>query len=200
MVRFSRIIRHLWLVAGLAACWPALGADQDGRFAIKGAGFASCDDFLAARSQRSERFYQFGGWINGYLTALNELSEATFDLVPWEAPDVLAGFVANYCERFGERRFYLAVRALAEALREDRLERFSPVIAVEVGDQAVGLYETTLRRMQQRLRAEGYYEGAVDGRFGPATREALSAFQRARDLPDDGFPDQRTLHALFQAR
>jgi hypothetical protein len=184
----------------LLAWGHALGADVQGRFAIKGAGFATCQNFIDARSQGSKRYYQFGGWINGYLTALNEKSDATFDLVSWEAPDILSTFVANYCERFPGRRFYLAVRELAEVLERDRLEQFSPVIAVKVGDKGLGLYELTLRRAQGRLRETGHYDGEVDGRFGPATREALRAFQRERGLRADGFPDQRTLHALFRGQ
>lgn len=44
------------------------------------------------------------------------------------------------------------------------------------------------RALQERLRAQGFYKGTVDGRFGRATRVAVHAWQVAADwMPADGF-------------
>ncbi len=57
-----------------------------------------------------------------------------------------------------------------------------------------------VKRVQQRLRDLGYTEvGAPDGLFGDATREAISAFQRAAGLPATGEVDCATALALFGA-
>jgi murein L,D-transpeptidase YcbB/YkuD len=50
-------------------------------------------------------------------------------------------------------------------------------------------------RIQGALKAKGYNPGPVDGRMGPRTIAALSAFQKARRLPT-GQLNRATLRAL----
>ncbi len=50
-----------------------------------------------------------------------------------------------------------------------------------------------VRVVQKRLKELGYYSGAADGDFGPATEEAVKAFQRANGLSADGKVGQKTL-------
>jgi lytic murein transglycosylase len=52
-----------------------------------------------------------------------------------------------------------------------------------------------LKALQQALNDHGLDAGEVDGQMGPATRQALRAWQRSRSLPADGFP---TLDQLAQ--
>jgi lytic murein transglycosylase len=52
-----------------------------------------------------------------------------------------------------------------------------------------------LKQLQQALNDRGLNAGEVDGQVGPATRAALRAWQRSRNLPADGFP---TLDVLAQ--
>jgi murein L,D-transpeptidase YcbB/YkuD len=40
--------------------------------------------------------------------------------------------------------------------------------------------------IQQALKNAGFYQGAVDGKMGPLTREAVREFQRVHGLTDDG--------------
>ena len=51
------------------------------------------------------------------------------------------------------------------------------------------------KRLQSALASLGFYDKAIDGDFGPGTRAALNAFQRAFDLPigDIGFDDVATI-------
>ena len=56
---------------------------------------------------------------------------------------------------------------------------------------------STLRQVQTVLKQKGFYEGGVDGLFGPGTRAAIVAYQRAENLPVTGEPDQNTLARLF---
>ncbi len=55
---------------------------------------------------------------------------------------------------------------------------------------------STVREMQAALNAQGFAAGVVDGRIGPATRQALRAFQSQRGLLADGYPGNLTLMAL----
>ena len=51
--------------------------------------------------------------------------------------------------------------------------------------------------LQNRLAALGYYRGEIDGEFGPATREAVTAFQRANALDADGIVGEETRQLLY---
>ena len=54
----------------------------------------------------------------------------------------------------------------------------------------------TLRLVQQKLNFRGYQAGPADGLMGKRTRGALIAFQKDRNLPQTGKPDEATLKAL----
>jgi peptidoglycan hydrolase-like protein with peptidoglycan-binding domain len=56
-----------------------------------------------------------------------------------------------------------------------------------------------VRELQTRLRALGLRPGAVDGLFGPQTRAAVHAFQRAAGLETDGIVGPHTRRALRKA-
>lgn len=53
--------------------------------------------------------------------------------------------------------------------------------------------------LQVRLDRAGFSPGQIDGKPGMITRKALSAFQRAKELPPTGRPDPKTLAALAEA-
>lgn len=51
--------------------------------------------------------------------------------------------------------------------------------------------------MQTALKAQGYYTGDVDGKFGQGTLTAVQAFQTAKGLKVDGIAGDATLTALY---
>jgi hypothetical protein len=51
-------------------------------------------------------------------------------------------------------------------------------------------------RVQAELQRRGYYRGAVDGSFGPATRQALMNYQADVGLPMTGEIDEETLNSF----
>ena len=53
-----------------------------------------------------------------------------------------------------------------------------------------------VRQMQSRLKELGYYKGSPDGDFGPATEDAVKAFQKANGLTADGKAGEKTLSKL----
>ncbi len=55
----------------------------------------------------------------------------------------------------------------------------------------------SVRRVQIRLDALGYFEGKINGLMRIHTVWALTAFQRANGLPETGQPDKDTLTRLF---
>jgi lytic murein transglycosylase len=59
------------------------------------------------------------------------------------------------------------------------------------------LSRTEKSEIQRRLIEGGYYHGTVDGRFGPASRDAIHDFQRAAGInPADGYGSAKILQAL----
>ena len=66
-----------------------------------------------------------------------------------------------------------------------------------VQDSAPGSGPRSLPAVVQRQLAQrGYYKGAIDGEFGPASRSALARFQRKNGLNETGRIDEPTLQAL----
>ncbi|MFZ5826607.1 MAG: L,D-transpeptidase family protein [Bacillota bacterium] len=53
-----------------------------------------------------------------------------------------------------------------------------------------------VREVQQRLREQGFYQGALDGIYGRATYDAVIAFQARRGLTVDGIVGPSTYNAL----
>ena len=61
---------------------------------------------------------------------------------------------------------------------------------------AVHDYTTDL---QTSLRTAGFYDGEIDGVYGPATVDAVTALQKENGLPETGFVDRATAAALDAA-
>ncbi len=56
---------------------------------------------------------------------------------------------------------------------------------------------SSVRQLQQRLQSQGLYgRGLVDGVYGPGTRAAVEAFQRARRMAVTGQMDAETMAAM----
>ncbi|MBI2104466.1 MAG: peptidoglycan-binding protein [Candidatus Omnitrophica bacterium] len=50
----------------------------------------------------------------------------------------------------------------------------------------------TTRQIQQALKNAGFYQGTVDGKSGPMTKDAVKEFQRVHGLVDDGVVGKQT--------
>ncbi len=185
------------LVAALMAAAPVHAADGSGRFAVKGAGVASCGNFVDLRAEKSKTIFVFVGWLQGYLSAFNQFTGDTYDVVSWERTEILLRAIERYCEKNRDRKFYAAVAGLANSLMPDRLKTASKRVKATSGKESVTVYREVLRRMQIALADRGFYFGKADGLFGPNTRVGIEAFQRAEKIKVTGIPDQLTLLRLL---
>jgi peptidoglycan hydrolase-like protein with peptidoglycan-binding domain len=52
------------------------------------------------------------------------------------------------------------------------------------------------REIQQALKNAGFYQGSVDGKMGPQTREAIKQFQQSNGLKADGIVGRQTWSKL----
>lgn len=89
--------------------------------------------------------------------------------------------------------FALAVGHLA-----DRIAGAPPLRRPPPAD-AQALARDDVRSLQEKLNELGFDAGGADGIFGPATRAALSRFQRSIGVVADGHPDPASIEALMAA-
>ncbi|MER1992722.1 MAG: peptidoglycan-binding domain-containing protein [Eubacteriales bacterium] len=54
-----------------------------------------------------------------------------------------------------------------------------------------------VEELQKRLQALGYYDGEIDGQFGPGTKAAVVDFQKNNGLDTDGLAGTETLNLLY---
>ncbi|MGH6720116.1 MAG: peptidoglycan-binding domain-containing protein [Alphaproteobacteria bacterium] len=192
------VIAAMAMLAAAYSAEPARAAEADGSFAVDGIGIWTCQRYLDERAAKSNYYFMFGGWLDGYLTAINSYSPDTYDLTPWETTDLLLALIERNCKKHLEDPFVAMVRGLAKKLRETRLPQTSPVIDAVVGSITIKLYQVTMAQVQQALFDGGFYSGSADGQFGPNTQKAIEAFQTVKSIPVTGLPDQITLLALLR--
>lgn len=65
---------------------------------------------------------------------------------------------------------------------------------IKVASQTSGKPGT--RQIQQALKNAGFYQGNVDGKMGPVTRQAVEEFQRINGLTADGVVGRKTWQKL----
>jgi hypothetical protein len=173
-------------------------ADEEGSFAIKGAGVETCAAYLAARDRNPAAHAMFLGWLEGYLTAVNELSPGVFDVAFWRERGLLGALLEVNCRGEPDQRYGVVVRAMVKELKRSPLEEKSDLIEARIGERGVPLYRATLLKVEETLAARGIDPGEVDGRWDDAARRGLLEFQRSQDeLTPTGLPDQATLAKLL---
>ena len=175
----------------------ATAADPNGRFGIKGIGASACAEYLQAANAGSPWVGRYLGWVNGYLTRLNQTDAQTFDILPWQSTRMLYVLLGDYCRQNPDRSFGTAVYALTKALQTQRLTRESEVRQYTNDNGSIFLYEEVLRLAQKRLNEVAGSGIAVNGNLDDATTEALEKFQQANELLANGLPDEPTLQLLF---
>lgn len=194
----------LWLclLVMLAQAGPVAAADAEGQFAIKGGGQQPCTGFLTAWDSRNSDLSLYAGWIDGYVTGLNQFTGDTYDLAPWQTTETLLGLTQSVCAQAPEgTRFMDAFFQVVRLITPSRVTKQSPLIALVHEGQSTLAYGAVIERIKTRLRDLGHGAGlTADAAFDPATAAAVSAFQTAQGLPATGLPDQRTLFQLFRSR
>ncbi|MEM6832195.1 MAG: peptidoglycan-binding domain-containing protein [Pseudomonadota bacterium] len=197
--------KHFALTAVILGCtWamPAAAVDITGAHRTRGVGQFSCEQFVTAKSEDEALYRSFGGWIDGFLSAVNFYEETTFDIAPWQSTDVLAEGLSAYCSKNPALPFEEALKRLVEDLGEQRLYGASKLVLLEERledgtDVRLPIYEVILERTQQTLKRLGYLDAPITKAFDDPTRDALRAFQERIGRPETGLPDQVTLLFLF---
>ncbi len=184
----------------LGASGSAFADDANSRFAVKGAGTKSCADFSAARAAENTDAYLYAGWVDGYLTGLNQFTPTTYDLAPWQTTDLILFKLDKYCAVMPDETFINALTGLAKILAPDRLPSESKIVSVRNGGQSIFVYEAMLPIIKQRLQEEGVAPDIKAALFTKRTANALLRYQAKHKLTQSGLPDQATLNLLFRKK
>ena len=189
------------LLSFLAATLMSLearAADSGGQFAVEGIGGSTCESFVTAKSESSDAYWMFLGWLDGYMTGINQYAPETYDITPWQSQNLLAALFEKFCATNPGANFFAVANKMIAELRNDRLRESSVLVVAKVGERSIGVYRETLRRAQVQLKEGGHYQGEVDGLFGPNTQRALESYQKRVGLTVTGLPDQATLLKLLR--
>ena len=189
----------LFGILAVLAGEPARAADAQGQYGIRGAGLVSCAVYEREREARSPVYQVIAGWIDGYITGINQHAPDTYDIMSFESTEMLAAMISENCKKQPDARVFAVLNAAIKQAADDRLRNPSTKVKVSLGGRSVLLYEEVLRRLQQKLTGAGFYRGPVDGTFNDATREALGKYQASVKLDPTGFPDQVTLWRIFRS-
>lgn len=82
-----------------------------------------------------------------------------------------------------------------DTFREDVKAKMTNIDVLRPGDKG-----EKVQRLQRILKLLGYYDGKIDGSYGPKTTGAVKAFQKANGLEVDGVAGPKTLEALRRVR
>lgn len=188
------------LGATLLLSGPLQAADDDGDYAIRGAGGFACERYVQAVEEQGDNVRQFVRWMEGYATGLNRLQDDTFDVSPILDPAAMANLMVSICRQNPEIAFETAVAQGMNSLSPVRERAASAAETLENDGNTLMVRRETMRRVQQALAELGHYDSSIDGLYGPGTRRAIVAFQESAELASTGLPDPDTLLNLLLAR
>jgi hypothetical protein len=189
----------LFLCTGMGLAGSAQAAAGKGEFGIKGIGASDCATAVREYKGGSPNAMMYGGWLYGYMTALNQSTPDTFDLATWQDLNTLSNFLIEYCAKNPSMSFAQAVFNMTNALKPTRLKTMSQPVRFRKNDKDFVLYGEVITRMGRALAAKGFYKANATDKpvFTEEMSRALAQFQSRNKLPATGEPDQFTLFRLF---
>lgn len=151
------------------------------------------DDVLAIKTNNGKRVFEWGGnWTNVKDTMHFEIDVKPEDLesgIDWST--VRGRPVGAPMEGATREEGFAGVTERPPYWAE-MLQQTEPI---SLGERGV-----KVEMLQRMLTDLGYSLGAIDGKFGSLTREALLAFQTENNLPPTGVADAATFAAFGQAQ
>jgi membrane-bound lytic murein transglycosylase B len=108
-----------------------------------------------------------------------------------EGPAFLVLHNFNMLKRYNNAdRYAIAVGLLADQIAGQ------PQLARDWNRPFTRLSFDETQELQQHLLTRGYYDGNIDGKIGPASRDAIKAFQSRMGMSADGHPSKEVLSRI----
>jgi hypothetical protein len=187
----------LFLLSCFAFSLSAFSADNDGKFAVKGAGKRSCSNFISTAENKTTDYYLYGGWLEGFLSSYNQFQPKNFDITPWQTTELMLTLLQNHCKANPEIKFLSAVNSLIKTLFPIRLNSNNNLVKIQVGSFEGYYYQEIILRAKQRLKKLGHLNTDIKNKFSKADAIAFESYQKSIGLQITGIPDQKTLLSLF---
>ncbi len=185
----------IWVFCALIFPSISFAADSNDAFAIKGAGIAKCSKFIEFHQKKDDIYLVFGGWLEGYLTAINQQQANTFDLAPWQSTQLMLIAAEALCKQKPDMTFQSAVQILIAELMPQKVTQGGKFISI---DKYV-YQEEVVKRIKNALKSRNLYSGNVnDVQYDEKLKIAVKKFQKNIQQPQTGLPDQGTLYELFK--
>lgn len=196
MKHILQVCIFLCLVYSVAAN----AADKQGRYSIHGAGLLECKVFVDERKKQSPAYMMIGGWMDGYITAINKLEKSTFDITSFTTTELLSVLIDKHCASHPDDLLAPVLDAILIKLHADRVQEASPLAVVRVGEVQTSLYAKTLADIQAKLIQKKFLNKTSAGIWSADVQDALRRYQTSANLESTGFPDQKTLWHLFRSK
>jgi hypothetical protein len=135
---------------------PSIAADESGGFVVKGVGAKSCSAFVEVAARGSRELSQYLGYVNGYTSAYNEISEDTFDVWRWQTTDTVLLLLLQRCQREPGLSFGAALATLTRYLDGSKIGAKVGVVRVGTPDEGFFVYEPVYADILAALEGEGY--------------------------------------------
>ena len=189
-------------LCGAVLGYQAHAADENGKFAVRGAGSQQCKELLSflkssEASTRREAIIIYDAWLAGYASHVNRVAENTYDISPVVNSLDMLNLLIQQCERNPDAVVETIVSGVLAALSDAKIESESGMVTIGDGKDARDYRRATIIAVQRKLDELGILNGRADGRYGPKTAASLRAFQKSRSLPETGHLDSRTLLSLL---
>jgi hypothetical protein len=193
----NRLTPSLAIAVLALASAPAMAADKDGIFSVRGLGSGKCSELtLAIEKKDSASIQLYGSWLSGYLSASNRLISQTFDAIPGSSVNDALGVVAVVCGRNPDVLVETATYQALEALNPVRLRQDSPLLTMQDGARSLKIRQEALMFVQTELASAKLYKGPADGKPSPELARSIRTFQKAQKLPETGLPDMDVIVRL----
>lgn len=177
----------------------ASASDPKGQFAIRGAGLITCAMYAREHDARGDIYKVVSSWVDGYLTGINQFAPETYDWLPFETTELLLEIIDRHCKTHPADPVFGVLENLLGKLKDERLQGKSDKITISVGKYKAEHYVELIRRVQSKLKKDGFYHGDINGQYTQQTSSAVGAFQKSIEFEPTGFPDQATLWRLLRS-
>jgi myo-inositol-1-phosphate synthase len=187
------IVFYLSLLAAVYVP-PALSSDSRGEHAVKGIGNLMCSDFVQAKDLKKSNYFQFGGWIEGFISASNIHLPKTFDISPWQTTETIATIIYTACNKNPSVYFSIVVSEVVIKLSVKPLREKSEIMTLINGKYSVKLPRETYEKVVDKLITVGILK---EQHSEKDVNQSLVTYQQRNNLPITGLPDQYTLWKIL---
>lgn len=174
-------------------------SESTSTFVIKGAGIKKCSAFTALVDSKNDDVKLYAGWLEGYLTAINEQNSEIYDITEFQSTSFFLRQIYKYCEQNEADNFYTVAKSIVDAIRNRSVTHKSKLIFIKYKNNGLFIYDSVLIKAKKELARLGYLlqHRANSSKIEAEEISSIKGFQKYKGIPVTGLPDEATLMELF---